>query len=182
MILNDAIIDDIKRKCGLLFDKAGDFGLLSAYIFKETGRTIGVTTLKRLFNYINDERKTSEYTLNTIALYIGYPSWEDYSSIKKNDSVWGYEDETIYISALEIGTRISIKYLNRIVTFEVCEMEGRNVLKVISSLNSSLKEMDVLFVYKIKKGNILEAEKVLRGSDIGNYRTNGEVKIVTVIN
>lgn len=49
MILNNAIIDDIKRNSGLLFDKAGDFGLLSTYIFKETGRTIGVTTLKRLF-------------------------------------------------------------------------------------------------------------------------------------
>lgn len=50
-----------------MFDKAVDFGLLSSYIYKDTGRTIGVTTLKRLFNYINDERKTSEYTLNTIA-------------------------------------------------------------------------------------------------------------------
>ena len=69
MILNDTIIDDIKRKSGLMFDKAVDFGLLSSYIYKDTGRTIGVTTLKRLFNYINDERKTSEYTLNTIALY-----------------------------------------------------------------------------------------------------------------
>lgn len=53
MILNDTIIDDIKRKSGLLFDKAGDFDLLSTYVYKETGRTIGVTTLKRLFGYIN---------------------------------------------------------------------------------------------------------------------------------
>ena len=110
MILNNAIIDDIKRNSGLLFDKAGDFGLLSTYIFKETGRTIGVTTLKRLFNYINDERKTSEFTLNTIALYVGYQSWEDYSIAKKLNSEWGYKDETIYISALEIGTRIKLQY------------------------------------------------------------------------
>ena len=86
MILNDTIIDDIKRKSGLMFDKAVDFGLLSSYIYKDTGRTIGVTTLKRLFNYINDERKTSEYTLNTIALYMGYKSWDNYSSSKMLDS------------------------------------------------------------------------------------------------
>lgn len=30
-----------------MFDKAVDFGLLSSYIYKDTGRTIGVTTLKR---------------------------------------------------------------------------------------------------------------------------------------
>ena len=82
MILNNAIIEDIKEKSGLLFDKAGDFSILSSLIFKETGRNIGVTTLKRLFHYIQDDRKASEYTLNTIALYVGYKSWEEYSSAK----------------------------------------------------------------------------------------------------
>ena len=72
MILSNSIIDDIKKKSGLLFDKAGDFDILSSVIGKETGRSIGVTTLKRLFNYIDDSRKASEYTLNTIALYLGY--------------------------------------------------------------------------------------------------------------
>lgn len=106
---------------------------------------------------------------------------EDYSIAKKLNSEWGYKDETIYISALEIGTRIKLQYLDRIVTFEVCEIEERNVLNVISSVNSSLREKDILYVYKIQKGNILEAEKVIRGSNIGNNRTNGEIKIVEII-
>lgn len=182
MILNNAIIDDVKKKSGLMFDKAGDFGLLSSYILKETGRSIGATTLKRLFNYINDERKTSEYTLNTIALYIGYNSWNDYSASKNIDSEWGYADEAIYVSALDVGTRIVVKYLNRTITFEVCAMNGKNVLKVISSVNSSLRPLDVLFVYRIKQGRILEAEKVIRGSDIGNYKTNGEIKTMEITN
>lgn len=63
MILNNAIIEDLKEKSGLLFDKAGDFSILSSLIFDETGRTIGATTLKRLFYYIKDDRKASEYTL-----------------------------------------------------------------------------------------------------------------------
>ena len=77
MILNNAIIEDVKEKSGLLFDKAGDFAILSSLIFKATGRSIGITTLKRLFYYINDDRKASEYTMNTIALYVGYKSWEE---------------------------------------------------------------------------------------------------------
>ena len=182
MILNDTIIDDIKRKSGLMFDKAVDFGLLSSYIYKDTGRTIGVTTLKRLFNYINDERKTSEYSLNTIALYMGYKSWDIYSSSKMLDSEWGYKDETVYINALEVGTRIMIQYLNRVVNFEVCAIDGQNVLKVTSTQNSSLKEGDILFVCKIKKGDILEANKVLRGLNVGNYRTNGEIKVIEIVN
>ena len=203
MILNNAIIEDIKEKSSLLFDKAGDFSILSSLIFKETGRNIGVTTLKRLFHYIQDDRKASEYTLNTIALYVGYNSWEEYSSAKNlvsdwgyNDetlyihaleintkivSDWGYNDETLYIHALEINTKIFIQYLDRKITFVVVNHEGENYLKVVSSENSSLKINDLLFVYKIRKGEILEAEKVIRGDSIGNYKTHGEIINVELI-
>lgn len=111
MILNNAIIEDLKGKSGLLFDKAGDFSILSSLIFDETGRTIGVTTLKRLFYYIKDDRKASEYTLNTIALYVGYKSWEEYSASKNLVSDWGFDDDTLYIHALELNTKITIQYL-----------------------------------------------------------------------
>ena len=48
---------------------------MCSLFYKETDRTIGVTTMKRLLGYISDERNTNEYTLNTIAIYLGYPSW-----------------------------------------------------------------------------------------------------------
>ena len=175
MILNNAIIEDIKEKSSLLFDKAGDFSILSSLIFKETGRNIGVTTLKRLFCYINDDRRASEYTLNTIALYVGYKSWQEYSSAKNLVSDWGYNDETLYIHALEVNTKIFIQYLDRKITFIVVNHEGENYLKVVSSDNSSLKTDDLLLVYRIRKGDILEAEKVIRGNNIGNYKTHGEI-------
>lgn len=180
MILNNAIIEDVKEKSGLLFDKAGDFGILSSLIFKATGRSIGITTLKRLFYYINDDRKASEYTMNTIALYVGYKSWDEYSASKNLDSEWGFADETIYVHALEEGTNISIQYLDRKVNFSVVNHEGENHLKVVSCENSSLKDGDLLFVYRIRKGEILEAEKVIRGNMIGNYKTHGEVMSVEI--
>ena len=89
MILNKRIIEDIKNESGLLFDKAGDFALLASLIYKKTKRNIGVTTLKRLFCYINDDRKASEYTLNTIALYLGFSTWDEYTSLQKIESDWG---------------------------------------------------------------------------------------------
>lgn len=180
MILNNAIIEDVKEKSGLLFDKAGDFAILSSLIFKATGRSIGITTLKRLFYYINDDRKASEYTMNTIALYVGYKSWDEYSASKNLDSEWGFADETIYVHALEEGTNISIQYLDRKVNFTVVNHEGENHLKVVSCENSSLKAGDLLFVYRIRKGEILEAEKVIRGNMIGNYKTHGEIMSVEI--
>lgn len=175
MILNNAIIEDLKEKSGLMFEKAGDFSILSSLIFDETGRTIGVTTLKRLFYYIKDDRKASGYTLNTIAIYVGYKSWEEYSSSKNLLSDWGFDDDTLYIHALELNTNIKVQYLNRKLTFLVVEHEGKNYLKVVSCENSSLQADDLLLVYRIRKGEILEAEKVIRGESIGNYKTHGEI-------
>lgn len=181
MILNKSTIEDIKQVSGLYFDKAGDYGLLSMKILNATGRSIGVTTLKRLFNYINDDRKASAYTMNTIALYLGYNSWKEYVVSKDIDSVWGFDDDTIYVNNLSIGTTMFIQYLNRKVTFKVIEHEGNKVLQVTGSENSSLKIGDYLYIFKIRKGEFLEAEKVVRSTSIGNYKTNGEVSVVKII-
>ena len=52
--------------------------------------------------------------------------------------------------------------LNRKLTFVVVEHEGKNYLKVVSCENSSLHVNDLLLVYRMRKGEILEAEKVIR--------------------
>ena len=181
MILNKRIIEDIKNESGLLFDKAGDFALLASLIYKKTKRNIGVTTLKRLFCYINDDRKASEYTLNTIALYLGFSSWDEYTSLQKIESDWGFNDESIYIQALDPGTQITIKYLNRKVSFLVKELDGNNILEVSGVENGSLQVGDILHVHKIKKDSILEAESVIRGTSHGNYKTNGEINFIEII-
>jgi hypothetical protein len=176
MILNRQIIKQIKEKSGLLLDQAKDFSLLADKIFSETGRNIGVTTLKRLLGTINDSRKTNEYTLNTIAQYLGYATWQRYTEANSIDSVWNFnEEETFYVHDMAIETTFTVQYLNREVAFIVMEQDGQKVLKVISAKNSSLQKNDILFVHKIKVGEALQADKVVRGGNIGNYRTNGEV-------
>lgn len=180
MILNRIIIEKIKKKSNLLFDKAGDFDLLSMYVFNETGRTIGVTTLKRLFNYIDDNRKASDYTLNTIALYLGYGDWHELIHHISIDSIWGYDDEAVYIYSLDLGTQIEVSYLNRKITFVVIQKENKKILKVEKSENSSLKEGDECEIYKICKGSILEAEHIYRNGNIGNYKTRGEVSSIII--
>lgn len=86
MILNSLIIDAIKKKSGLCFDKAKDYNILCDKIFSSTNRTIGVNTIKRLMGYILDDRKTNEYTLNTIAMYMGFQCWDDMYGAFRLDS------------------------------------------------------------------------------------------------
>ncbi len=175
MILSQDIIKDIKEKSNLMFDKSADFNALTDEIGKETGRTIGLTTIKRLFGYIDDDRKTSQYTLNTLALYLGYSDWKEYSISKNLDSDWNFDTDKVLIAQQTTGTKIHVKYLDRIVTFVVTEYDNQKVLRVEKVENSSLKVNDILFVNSLQVGNIIEADKVIRGKNIGNYRTHGEI-------
>ncbi len=175
MKLSNKTIEEIKEKTGMKYDRAKDFSVLAEDIFKKTGRTIGITTLKRLFGTIEDQRDAIGYTMNTIAIYLGYNSWKDYMGHDSFDSDWGFDDETFYFKDLVLGDRLKVQYLNRNVTFSVVDHEGTRVLKVEESTNSSLQVGDLVFINSLRVGNTIEAEKVVRGTVIGNYRTKGEV-------
>lgn len=180
MILPESTISEIKNESKLSFDKAKDFESVCTLIEESTKRHIGVTTIKRLFGYINDDRKPNAYTLNTIALFLGFPTWEEYVASKRLDSIIGFRDEAVYIHTLKLGAVIDVKYLNRELSFIVESIDGVNVLRVISAQNSSLCCDDVLFVYRLKVGEIIEAEKLIRKEEIGNYRTNGKITFIEI--
>lgn len=181
MILSNKTIGQIKNKSGLSFDRATDFSALASLIGNETKCTIGITTLKRLFGYIDDPRDTNKGTLNILALYLGYQTWEEYISTMRIDSDWNVESDTVWVIALSLGTTIEVCYLNRAVTFKVVSAEEGMALKVIDSKNSSLQKDDIAYIDRIRKGEKLEARKVCRGDSFGSYRTNGEVRSIKIV-
>ena len=132
MILSQKTIQEIKDKTGMKFDRAKDFSILAEDIFEKTGRTIGITTLKRLFGTIEDQRDAIGYTMNTIAIYLGYPSWKAYMGQDSFDSEWGYDDETFFIHLLEPGDQLKVQYLDRQVDFKVIDRsDGREIRRVL---------------------------------------------------
>lgn len=139
-----------------------------------------VATLKRLMGNITDTRKANPYTLDTIAQYLGFSSWNNYSDQACNDSLWNYADDTVYILALKAGQTIELQYLNRKLKLIVVTHEGQNALKVVMAKNSSLRQGDILLVHHIRKGEVLEAEQVIRGTNVGNYKTHGVVTAVQI--
>ena len=42
------------------------------------------------------------------------------------------------------------------------------------------RELQLVYAYQIKKGEKFEAEKVVRGDNVGNYRTNGEIAVIDI--
>lgn len=180
MKLSKVTIEEIKEKSALKFEMVKDFVAFSEMIYKATGRRLGVTTLKRLFGNIEDERKPILYTLNTLAMYLGFSSWEEYNSKHLFDSDYDYEDDTVYISQLMLDTRIEVTYLNRVVTFRVIQHDAIKALRVEASVNSSLKVDDIVILYSLKEGTCIEATQVIRGKSLGNYKTHGEITSIKV--
>lgn len=181
MILSNIVIDDLKKKSGLHFDQAKDFDMLAKLILDVTQRSIGVTTLKRLMGYIDDDHRTNSYTLNTIALFLGFSTWDDYLLARSVDSIWGFQDSAVYIHELELDSEVLVKYMDRTVKFKVVEHKEKKALMVIEAVNSSLQPNDLLYIHKIEKGKRLEAEKVFRGDLIGNYKTSSELTAVELM-
>lgn len=180
MILNEKIIELIKNRSGLCFDKAKDYDILCDKIFSSTNRTIGVNTIKRLMGYIIDDRNTNDYTLNTIAIYLGFLTWDELCGSIRVDSDWNYDDQAVYVDDTPLGYKITVTYLNRTVRFEVVNYNGKKMLRVETAQNSSLAVGDILTVDHLKVGELLEAKTVYRGEAIGNYKTNGEIKRIIV--
>ena len=181
MFLPDITIDQLKEATGLLFDKASDFQSLADMISEKTSCRLGVTTLKRLTGYISDDRSTNRSTLNILANFLGFPSWERYWATVNLDSSWDDTDGAVWIEDLPLGTIIELAYLNRIVVFETICFENKAALKVIRAFNSSLMKDDIAIIYKIGRGERLEASKVYRQELLGSYHTNGEVKKISII-
>lgn len=131
--------------------------------------------------HIDDARDATKSTLNTIAAYLGADSWDDYNRRLTNESQIAFRDDTVYVNRLTPGQKVSVWYLNRYVVFDVERVaDGLNALRVINVNNGSLLTGDLAFVYSIRKGCVLEADRVVRGNDTWNYRTQGEVSEVKV--
>ena len=72
--------EEILRIFGHEILYAKDCQVLSAAIQQRTNRRISISTLKRLFGIIQSTHNPSRYSLDTLAIYLNYPSWADLRS------------------------------------------------------------------------------------------------------
>lgn len=92
-----------------------DFSLLANDIFSHTHRTIGVSTLKRIFGYVQSAYGTSFSTLSHLSSYLGYTDWEKFcSQIDKNDvcpPTSGFNSNSLLLSsALPLSSLILLEW------------------------------------------------------------------------
>lgn len=133
----DELKQEVERVVGHELREARDFELLSQLIFKGTREQLSPTTLKRLWGYLkNEEVQTRQHTLDVLARFAGYRSYEDFCTHpdNKEDVQSGIcIEERVSTEKMRLGQRLIITWLpdRRIVVrhlggsrFEILEAEN----------------------------------------------------------
>jgi len=163
------VTDLLKQKSNKDFRLSADCEYLALDIETVTGEHIGVNTLKRLLGFIGDERVPRVSTLDVIARYLGFDSW-DVLSVYDSQSNSSFESsaEEIRVGDLSAGQHIQINYLpDREI---VLEYLGGNRFRVEKSINSKLTAGDELTITHIVQYYPLLVSGVIRdGNSLGSF-------------
>ena len=148
---------------------SADCEFLVLDIESKTGEHIGLNTLKRLLGFIDDEREPRQTTLDVIARYLDYDSWETLKVFDdRSNSSFETGDNELHASDMEVGQRIEVTYLPD--RRYVLEHKDDGTFLMQECENSKLQAGDVLTITHFVDGYPLLIESVVRnGQPLGAF-------------
>ncbi len=155
-----------------------DFDFLAEKILGKTQQRISVSTLKRLYGYVNAESSLRRSTLDILSQYVGYVSWAAFCVRNEEDlPVKSYPllAESLSADILCEDDRVVVTWMpDRECVFRCT---GFHHFVVERSRGSKLREGDTFVCHLFIKGEPLYLESVvMQGAQPVNYvcgRENG---------
>ena len=144
--------------------------MVSEDVFLHTKQKISISTLKRLFGFVNGVQDPRLYTLDILAKYLGFNNWDVYlEEIKSNCSSEFFNIERIDVESLALETKIKIAYEpNRIIELNYV---GDFYFKIETTVNSKLQVGDIVKITNFVKNFPLFISEVKRNNqNLGQYR------------
>ncbi len=179
-MLSPVIKEQIETKLGRTIRYHSDLEYLCIEIEKQAKQKIGLNTLKRLFGFIHGNSEPRLYTLDTIAIYLGYSNWDVYLLSLEQSGNSGFNSlQEINTNLLPIFSVVEFGYEpDRIVHVR---FEGQNHFKVVLAKNSKLHENDLLEMTHFVLNYPLLILNVIRdGKSLGRF-TAGKVGGLTIL-
>jgi hypothetical protein len=143
-MLSEIIKKKIENKSGLRVRYVRDCNALAEKISTECSCRISGSTMRRLFGLGGGNGEPRAYTLDIIALYIGYRDWDDllasFNTTVQSDKFMN----ELKPAKLKSGEKFELSY--RPDTVITIEYTGKYRFKVLSAKNSRLKTGDVFKV------------------------------------
>ncbi len=125
-------------------ETSNDFIFLSGEIRGRLNENLSVSTLKRLWGYVDGYASVRPSTLDILARFVGFPDWEtfvsDYCEVESVQSSHRVVSPSLYSKDLDAGRQVNICWNpNR-----CCLLKhlGNSLFEVITSDNAKLKSGD----------------------------------------
>ena len=108
------LINKSNQQLGFAPSSPTEFNELIVSIFNRTGRNISLSTIKRIWGYIDYGSFPSTTTLNILAQYNGYKDWNTYlltDACNSEDEDSGFMVDTVIdATKIEEGERLRLKW------------------------------------------------------------------------
>lgn len=123
---------------------SNDFIFLSGEIRGRLNENLSVSTLKRLWGYVDGYASVRPSTLDILARFVGFPDWEtfvsDYCEVESVQSSHRVVSESLFAKDLNVGDKVEIRWNpNRRLLLNYL---GDNMFTITESENAKLKVGD----------------------------------------
>lgn len=173
MDFNKEIIRMICRRSGMEMNRSADFDTLSLDINRVTGQHLSVNTLKRMFGFNATQVTPRLSTLDIIAAYLGFTSYDALIHMlgPQSDISLFSPVECIDVDGLRKGTQVRLAYdPNRL--FLLTYIGGCQFIVNEAIGSHNVRKGDVLTITQLAVGHRLVASHVVRdGADLGAYES-----------
>ena len=138
-----ALRKDIEQHLGLTLHTPTDFQLLIQRIWNEQHTILSLSTIKRLWGYIDSSVRPRISTLNTLSQFLGHTDWNAYLAaleLRSETESDLFKREGISLKDLAINDLVQVSWLpNRQCTFRYL---GCNRFEVLESIHAKLQVGD----------------------------------------
>lgn len=156
----------VESRFGRRLCTTNDFESLSALLLAEKKFSISASTLKRIWQYVNDEHFHRMSTLDILAQYVGHLDFVTFCRWRRNDSGQSssfFSAERIVVSDLSIGDEVEIGWApNRLVRLH---HRGEGMFEVIAVRESKLMVGDLFPVTSFILGEPLAVPYIIRDGE-----------------
>lgn len=161
----EALVGITNNNLGYIPSTPTEFNELSRMIQKKTGRSISLSSIKRIWGYVKYEGFPSVTTLNNLAQYNEFKDWESFlmsHSTQNSDDDSGFiEKSLINTDSLNVGDRLSLSWNNG----KSCEIEciAHMRFRVNESHNIKLEVGDTFTLHTLCVGHPIYVSDIERG-------------------
>jgi hypothetical protein len=154
---------EIEQHIGQSLHTPSDFQLLLQQIWEQLHIVLSLSTIKRLWGYVDSNNRPRLSTLNTLSQFLGYEDWQAYLAaleLRQDTESDLFIGEGIRVTDLEPETLIEVSWLpNRQCIFRYL---GSNRFEVIESIHAKLQVGDTFEAIAFIIGKPMYLDNLLR--------------------